>query len=284
MRKNIHHRFLAIFLIFSIWIPVLSGEERTNTPLLLAKTYSQENLSLWWVSEKLDGVRGIWDGQNLRFRSGRKITAPEWFTAPFPKQKMDGELWMGRGTFEALSGTVRKKSPNPVEWKKVRYMLFELPESDGTFTQRVEKMRQLTESLKIPWLQMIPQFRVKSESELMQKLEEVVQNGGEGLMLHRADSRFHGGRSDDLLKLKKWQDAEAKVLEILPGKGKFQGMMGALKVRDMDGNIFKIGSGYSLQMRENPPPPGSIITFKYTGRTSKGKPKFTSFLRIRPQE
>ena len=79
-------------------------------------------------------------------------------------------------------------------------------------------------------------------------------------MLHRADSLYHSGRSDDLLKLKPRQDAEATVIEILPGKGKFSGMMGALVVKDKGCHIFRIGFGFSYNESRNPPLPGSVIT------------------------
>ena len=83
-------------------------------------------------------------------------------------------------------------------------------------------------------------------------LDEIVTKGGEGLMLHRADSLYHSGRSDDLLKLKTWQNAEAIVVEILPGKGKFKGMMGSLLVSDESGHRFRIGTGFSNKERKNP--------------------------------
>ena len=196
---------------------------------------------------------------------------------------MDVELWMGRGTFEKLSGIVRKIQPNHNDWRQVRYMLFELPEHPGTFTRRVRKMVKLTETLKISWLHPIPQIRLNSEDALLNMLDEIVTKGGEGLMLHRADSLYHSGRSDDLLKLKPWQDAEATVVEILPGKGKFSGMMGSLLVTDESGRRFRIGTGFSNKERKNPPAVGTVITYKFTGTTKKGLPKFASFLRIYQQ-
>ena len=114
-------------------------------------------------------------------------------------------------------------------------------------------------------------------------LDDIVKKGAEGLMLHRADSLYHSGRSDDLLKLKPRQDAEATVIEILPGKGKFSGMMGALVVKDKRGHIFRIGSGFSDNERRNPPQPGSAITYKFTGTSKKGLPRFASFLRMYQQ-
>ena len=282
--KILFYLFVSV-LIFAttqlVAVDVSQNEHKIKP--LLAKVYRQEDVSQWMVSEKLDGVRGIWNGEKLHFRSGKLIHAPKWFTENFPPQPMDGELWMGRGTFDRLSGIVRKKIPDELDWKQVRYMLFELPESSGTFTERIQKMVELTASVKIPWLQAIPQIHLDSEEALLKMLDEIVKKGGEGLMLHRADSLYHSGRSDDLLKLKPWQDAEATVIEILPGKGKFSGMMGALLLKDKSGHIFRIGTGFSDSERRNPPPPGSVITYKFTGTSKKGLPRFASFLRMYQQ-
>jgi len=282
--KILFYLFVSV-LIFAttqlVAVDVSQNEHKIKP--LLAKVYRQEDVSQWMVSEKLDGVRGIWNGEKLHFRSGKLIHAPKWFTENFPPQPMDGELWMGRGTFDRLSGIVRKKIPDERDWKQVRYMLFELPESSGTFTERIQKMVELTASVNIPWLQAIPQIHLDSEEALLKMLDEIVKKGGEGLMLHRADSLYHSGRSDDLLKLKPWQDAEATVIEILPGKGKFSGMMGALLLKDKSGHIFRIGTGFSDSERRNPPPPGSVITYKFTGTSKKGLPRFASFLRMYQQ-
>ena len=282
--KIIFYLFVSV-LIFATTQLVAVDESQNEHKIkpLLAKVYRQEDVSQWMVSEKLDGVRGIWNGEKLHFRSGKLIHAPNWFIENFPAQPMDGELWMGRGTFDRLSGIVRKKIPDERDWKQVRYMLFELPESSGTFTERIHKMVKLTASVKIPWLQAIPQIHLDSEEALLKMLDEIVKKGGEGLMLHRADSMYHSGRSDDLLKLKPWQDAEATVIEILPGKGKFSGMMGALLLKDKSGHIFRIGTGFSDSERRNPPPPGSVITYKFTGTSKKGLPRFASFLRMYQQ-
>jgi len=287
--KPLYSQLLLILVFFTFIIgvfPLAAGDTNDKDQKidpLLAKVYKQENVSEWWVSEKLDGVRAIWNGEKLHFRSGKLISAPDWFTENFPEQLMDGELWMGRGTFEKLSGIVRKIQPNHNDWRQVRYMLFELPKHPGTFTRRVRKMVKLTETLKISWLHPIPQIRLNSEDALLNMLDEIVTKGGEGLMLHRADSLYHSGRSDDLLKLKPWQDAEATVVEILPGKGKFNGMMGSLLVTDESGRRFRIGTGFSNKERRNPPAVGTVITYKFTGTTKKGLPKFASILRIYQQ-
>jgi DNA ligase-1 len=100
-------------------------------------------------------------------------------------------------------------------------------------------------------------------------------------MLHRDDALYRAERTDDLLKLKPHEDAEAQVLEHLPGTGKYAGILGSLLVETEDGVRFRIGTGLSDEQRRNPPPIGSVITFKYHGKTRRGIPRFASFLRVR---
>lgn len=237
----------------------------------------------FWVSEKLDGVRAHWDGRRLRFRSGATIQAPAWFTAALPPRPLDGELWLGRGRFEDLSGLVRREQPDEVKWREVRYMVFDLPGESGIFGERVVRMRALAADAvrKTPWLQAVEQFRVRDRAELAVRLDRVVAGGGEGLMLHRADARWEAGRSDALLKLTPWLDAEARVVAHLPGKGRLQGRVGALEVEAADGRRFRIGSGLTDADRSNPPRIGAEVTYRYRELTGQGLPRFPIFLRER---
>ena len=58
-------------------------------------------------------------------------------------------------------------------------------------------------------------------------------------------------------------------------------MLGAILVEYKDGVRFKIGSGFTIQQRQNPPAIGTIITYKFYGKTKNNKPRFASFLRVR---
>jgi DNA ligase-1 len=257
------------------------GEALRQPGLLLAKVY-EEGIKLedYWVSEKLDGVRAYWDGTQLISRHGNVFNAPEWFIQAFPSVPLDGELWMKRNTFEELSAAVRRQKPKVEEWQRIRYMVFDLPGSSETFDHRLKVLEQLILEVKSPYLQRVEQFRVTNHQALMEKLEEIVMQGGEGLILHRGDSQYRSGRFDDLLKFKPYMDAEAVVIEHLPGKGKFEGMMGAILVENEEGKRFGIGTGFSDNERQNPPPIGSVITYKYHGLTRNGVPRFASFLRL----
>ena len=259
--------------------PLLANE---SLPLLLADTeHGQADVPLYLVSEKLDGVRAFWDGQTLRTRSGNSINAPAWFIKDFPAQALDGELWIGRGHFDLLSGTVRRQVPNDAEWRQVRYLVFELPQAPGSFRERAESLRKIVRDANVPWLEALEQFELGSRQALERKLKSITRAGGEGLMLHRADAPYLTGRSEALLKMKLWHDAEATVIGHEPGKGKHAGRLGALRVRTADGIEFRLGTGLSDAERDNPPPVGSSITYRYRDLTPRGLPRFASYHRVR---
>lgn len=258
------------------------GAAAVELPLLLAERYEGDvDVTRYWVSEKLDGVRAHWDGRRLRFRSGHPVPAPRWFTDALPAQSLDGELWLGRGRFDRLSGIVRRSVPVDAEWREVRYMIFELPDAAGDFTERIRRIEALTAAAGVSWLQPVAQFRLSDAAALQVRLDAVVRDGGEGLMLHRAGAPYTTGRSADLLKLTPWLDAEARVVAHLPGKGKYAGMLGALRVAMPDGKAFSLGSGFSDAQRRDPPPVGSRVTYRYRELTRNGIPRFPRFLRVR---
>lgn len=270
---------LLVFPLFLLAGGVCGGEPPA---LLLANGYEGDiEVGEYWVSEKLDGVRGRWTGRELITRNGHALTAPAWFTANWPDVALDGELWIGRGQFDLLSGTVRTQKADDAAWRKVRFMVFDLPQSDAPFSGRVQEIARLLQRANIAWLQPVAQFRVADAAELDARLEEIVAAGGEGLMLHHQDALYRAGRSDDLLKYKLHDDAEARVIAHLPGKGKYEGMLGALLVETHEGVRFRVGSGLSDAQRAAPPAIGSWITYRYNGLTSKGLPRFPRFVRLR---
>lgn len=273
---------LVLMIPASLWSSDLSA---TPPALMLAKIYAPGiALTEYWVSEKLDGVRARWDGQHLISRGGHRIQAPDWFTADFPAVPLDGELWLGRGTFARMSGLARRHEPLDEDWRAVRFMVFDLPMSEAPFGQRLAELQRLLARVPTEHLALIEQFRVVDEQELMARLAAVEEAGGEGLMLHHDRALYRIGRSKDLLKVKSVQDAEARVLAHIPGQGKYTGMLGSLLVEDEQGRAFRIGTGFSDAERRNPPPIGSWITFQYQGETTTGLPRFARYLRLREPE
>jgi len=257
-------------------------ETRAPT-LLLANVWNPSiDPTGWWMSEKYDGVRGYWDGRKLWSRKGIAIQAPEYFVAELPRDvPLDGELWIGRGKFEETISTVLSQTPDE-RWKGVRFMAFDAPQAKGTFEQRLQFLRE-TLSAGNTFVRPVPQERCQGAAHLLAERDRVVAAGGEGLMLRQPESAYDPGRSPTLLKVKPYDDAEATVIGHLPGKGKFAGKLGSLRVRTADGREFSVGTGFTDAQRESPPPVGTVITYRFRGVTGKGLPRFPSFLRVRKE-
>lgn len=253
-----------------------------STPVMpLAGVYTDVvDPASYLVSEKYDGVRGVWDGRTLRFRSGRVVPAPAWFTARLPQEPLDGELWLGRGRFDELSGLVRKDVPVDADWRQVRYMVFELPGAERAFEVRARRIAEIVRQAAWPQLVAVEHTPVADRAGLQRRLNVTLAQGGEGLVLHLASAAYRTGRSDVMLKLKPSLDTEATVVAHHPGQGKYEGMLGALEVRTSQGRHFLIGSGLSDGQRRDPPAVGSVVTYRYRDLTSTGLPRFASFLRV----
>ena len=273
---------IKLLIYIGFMVINLIDNAHAGTELLLAEVAEKSiEPSAYLVSEKLDGVRAIWDGKVLRFRSGNTVPAPLWFIKALPATPLDGELWLARGQFEALSGIVRSFPPNDQDWRKVRYELFELPNAAGSFSERYQRLQKVVTAAKFPQIHVVEQRALSSNQELRAWLEKVVRAGGEGLMLHLASAPYQTGRQDVLLKLKPVLDAEAKVIGYRAGKGKFTGMLGSLELETDAGIRFHLGVGFKNAERLNPPPMGSRVTFTYRGLTKNGVPRFASFFRVR---
>ena len=245
-----------------------------------AKVFHDQNVTGWVMSEKLDGIRGYWDGRKLYTKNGFIIHAPKYFLDHFPPFALDGELWIGRGMYETIQSVVLDDTPSE-KWKTVTYNIFEVPYAEGNFRQRLKKAYRWFMKHPNKFVKIIPQYDCHSRADLLKFLKRVVSQGGEGVIVKNPEPNYFTGRSDWVLKVKKYSDAEGKVLQINPGRGKYAGMMGSLTVQMKDGTVFKLGNGFTMKERLHPPVTGSVVTFKYYGWTKQHKPKFASFLHMR---
>ncbi|TKF79202.1 DNA ligase [Vibrio kanaloae] len=273
---------LTKLAIATLWACSLSSHSYNLPPenLILANTYQQGiDVSEYWKSEKLDGIRALWDGNHLYTRNGNQIYAPTWFTEQLPKVRLEGELWAGRGKFHLVQSTVLDHTPSDTAWREIKFMLFDMPGAAGDYQKRYYNILHwvsLIDESHVGYIEHVP---IKNEKALFHQLDNIDERNGEGLMLRKITSRYQAGRSNDLLKLKRHHDAEATVIGYKSGTGKYKGMMGSILVHMEEGVEFYIGSGFSDKMRLSPPEIGSRITFRYNGFTQNGKPKFARFVR-----
>jgi DNA ligase 1 len=257
------------------------GDPQAGPPLLLAERWdNDQDLTGWWVSEKLDGVRAYWDGKALISRYGNRFHAPDWFLEGLPDIPLDGELWIGRKAFQRTVGIVRRQDQTDL-WKQVRYVAFDAPGVDAAFEGRITAIHAHIERHRPPYLAAHEHAVCAGLDQLRAELARVEELGGEGLMLRQPESRYEVGRSLTLLKIKSFRDAEARVLDHLKGAGRHKGRLGALFVELADGTQFSVGTGFSDAERGSPPPVGSIITFRYQELSDGGVPRFPSYVGIR---
>ncbi|MCC6333999.1 MAG: DNA ligase [Myxococcales bacterium] len=254
-----------------------SGED-VAPPVLLAHPWENDvDLTGWWISEKLDGVRAWWDGRRFLSRLGNQFFAPTWFTEGLPNHPLDGELWGGRKLFQRTVGIVKRQDESPL-WKELSYVVFDAPAHGGVFEERTAFLEQSVAGRKVAWLQACAHLRCEGVDHLRRELARVEALGGEGLMARQPGSRYEAGRSSTLLKVKSFHDDEARVIDHLPGAGRHKGRLGALLVELADGTQFSVGTGFSDREREAPPKVGAVITFRYQELSNAGVPRFPSFV------
>jgi len=248
---------------------------------MLPQVYSEQtDISGWLMSEKLDGVRGYWDGKQLLSKNGITLFPAKEFIAKLPDFPLEGEIWGGRGTFEQTVSIVRQQRPHE-GWLQLKFAIFDVPAAPGGFSTRIAAANTWCAGHPSNYAFVIPQTKVNTQAQLQLELTRIEDLGGEGLIVRRPDALYRAGRNSEILKVKSYQDAEARVIAHLPGKGRNQGRLGALLVQLPGGVQFKIGSGFSDAERITPPPIGTLVTFKFYGKYQSGIPKFPSFLRIR---
>lgn len=237
-----------------------------------------ENISGWIMSEKLDGIRAYWDGKALYTRQGKELSVPPSFIVNFPPFELDGELWTARGDFEKIQSIVMDKSPSK-EWQKISYNIFEVPNATGDFMSRITMARDWFEKHENPRVRIIEQIECKSHLELSHFLDEIVSNGGEGVVVRNPNSPYQSGRSVNVLKVKKFDDMEGRVVAI--NMSNRTSRVSSLTLKLENGVVFKVGTGFDDRFQKHTLQIGDLVTFKYFGLTMSGKPKFASYMRVR---
>lgn len=256
--------------------------------VLLAKAWTGQEPVGWWMSEKLDGVRAIWDGEKLVSRNGNPFPAPPWWLEQLPPIPLDGELFLGRKKFDSTISIVKSASADK-GWQWLEYHVFDSP-GEGVFEERVERLTAAVAELvhECPTRSrrravVVEQKLCGGHIHLMAFADHIQSLGGEGVMLRAPGSVYERKRSSTLLKVKRFHDVEVSVLEVLPGRGKHAGRMGALRCL-LGKVIVDVGTGFSDAQRENPPSPGASITIRYQELTKDGVPRFPVFVAERDYE
>lgn len=258
-----------------------SAKKPQAPALLLAETWNgDQDVTGWLYSEKLDGVRAYWTGKQFLSRQGNVYHAPTWFTQDLPPFPLDGELWLARKSFQRTVSIVRRHDGSDL-WREIRYVVFDAPALNDPFERRLRACREHFDGVPGLYVNVLPHFVCRGAEHLRVELENIERLGGEGFMLRRPGARYEPGRSPSLLKVKRFLEAEARVVDHEPGQGRHRGRLGAVVVEFGDGVRFAVGSGFTDAQREHPPAVGSIVTFRYQELSDRGVPRFPTFVRIR---
>lgn len=280
------------------------------SPMLLEK-YSKwsEEYTEYLLSEKFDGYRALYYNGVFRSRARNLYRAPEWFTKDYPRDVLlDGELFVERGGFSVVASTLKKKIPVDDEWKRVKFMVYDLPLSDKNYTERYHDLKELlgasdtqtqTEiktafATKFKSMYLVKQYKLESNEQLMKFYTIIIQKGGEGVVIRDSNSKYIKRRTKKVLKLKPSHDAEAVVTGYEMGDGKYTGLLGSLQVNwvtpPSKTNLkasFTVGSGLTDIERKNYTTLfklGTVIKVKYMELSEENIPRHPVYLGKVPVE
>ena len=231
---------------------------------MLSKTYEGENPKGWLMSEKLDGVRALWNGRELVTRNGNVILAPEWFTAALPAVALDGELWAGRGGFQRVMGIIRGTGQG---WQDIAFRVFDAPATAGGFEARLAVAAEAVAGCAVAAI--VEHVVCAGRKHFLAFANDMISQGAEGAMLRKSGSAYVTRRSALLLKFKPVETDEAEVVGYTAGKDSIRVLWNGLKF------------ALTTALR---PAIGEQVTFQFMGLTDGGKPRCASFVAVRNYE
>ena len=271
----------------------------------------------WWLSEKWDGIRAIWDGEKFISRGSNvgnpKVYTyvPDWFSSLMPPGiALDGEMWIARGEFSQVSALSNLKPGSKLnekqinqKWINVKYKVFDLPGINKPFEERMKFLQLIIKDRNILWkeendsecpIEYTEQIKIESMEQLINIYSSITKQGAEGVMLRAPGSPYELKRSKYLLKYKIKEDSEAIVKEYIPGDGRLKGLLGSLRCEliinsEPSGIMFNIGTGFSDEQRkrysdidsEFSIPIDSIVSFSYMELSKDSVPRHPVYRGLR---
>ncbi len=131
--------------------------------MLLAEKWEHDiDPTGYYMSEKLDGVRGFWSGKIMYSRNKKIFHLPKFFTKDWPESQLDGELWIGRDSFQTCVGIVKTKVPNEEDWKKLTYVVYDCPGLKLPFKERIKVLEEEIKKINSPYIRCHPHIVCKN--------------------------------------------------------------------------------------------------------------------------
>ena len=222
------------------------------------------------------GIPLYWNGRVFEDSEGRRYSPPAAVGERLPDMSLVGVLVGGEGDGEEIVRRILRRSEAEAAnlWQRLNFVVIDLPDVGGDFEERWRRMQDLpAESfLKTP-----PRKDFADNESLQKALDEMHATGGDGFILRPVESGYGDG---GVLLALPYEVDDAVVLRHNSGKGEFAGMMGSMDVESVGGGTFKIATGFSNRERQQPPPVGARITYKYRSFTETGKPRNPVYLRL----
>lgn len=232
----------------------------------------------WYMSEKLDGMKGRWVNGSLQTRSGKKLHPPAWFVKLLPPQNIEGELYFGLDSFHR-TGSLRKSSSGQ-NWTNVVFHVFDLIDYSLTWLERQAALRRLITVCE--HVQLVQWRYVQRLGQIEEYFRHVTTHGGEGIILADPWGLYEDGHVDQILKYKKNKDSEAIVVGYRLDDSKDRLVSLEVHPYSMDTKqinrqlTFHIGTGLKMKQRYNWEknfPLNCIVTYTYELIGRNGKPR-----------
>lgn len=271
---------------------------------MLAHSYADHGHKVVYpafAQPKLDGIRciAILSGgkATLWTRTRKLITSMPHIVAGleelFPTEDiiLDGELYNHelKNDFEQIVSLVRQEVPAP-EHTKVHYYIYDIPSNPNGFDQRNEQLFAMNYYTPHCRIYKVIGDKISSELEVMNLTDLSIKAGYEGVMVRSESGKYENKRSYTLLKVKRFDDAEFKIVGVNEGRGKLQGHAATFTCETADGTTFEAkldGDLDRLKVIFNDPGSvvGKMLTVKFQGYTNKNNvPRFPVGKAIRDYE
>ena len=184
------------------------------------------------IQPKLDGVRclAMWDGNKiiLLSRKGKKYkvahVSEELESIIQPNMILDGEIYLHGATFQEVSRLVKKHRPG--ESEQLQYWVYDILIIGKETTEWFERHKMLTQTITTnsKTIKITPTRKAYGEREVYKMQQDCVVNGFEGAIVREIRAPYEvNHRSNHLLKVKDFKDAEYRIIGFTEGVGKFIG-------------------------------------------------------------
>ena len=240
-----------------------------------------------FVQPKLDGFRMISDGKKGYTRGGKEHVQECVQHLMFDTMgyQIDGELILPGNRPLQETAKAAKKFREDVS-PTLRYMVYDVV-IDEPYEKRLEILNKIMENAP-PNVLRVQTNTAKTEEEVFYFHHRFISSGFEGTMVRNNGGGYLvGHRSNDLLKLKDFQDAEFEIVDVEEGKGSFRGKAIFVCKTD-DGNIFNVTPEGTSEHREElwrtrEDHVGKMLTVRYQALTNDGIPQFPIGVSVREE-